>query len=96
VAIEYPDRFAALAPICGSIPAPEDAGRIRHVPVWAFLGAHDGDTSIRQMVEALQAAGGDAKLTVYPDAGHDAWTPTYSNPAFYEWLLSERRGAETR
>jgi predicted esterase len=90
-AIEYPDRFAAIAPICGSIPEPEEARRIRHVPVWAFVGAQDGDQSIRQMVEAHQAAGGDARLTVYPDAGHDAWTPAYADPALYDWLLSHRR-----
>jgi hypothetical protein len=91
LAIEYPNRFAAIAPICGSIPDLEDTSRIRHLPVWAFVGAKDYDQSIRQMVEALQAAGGNVKLTVYPEAGHDAWTPTYANPAFYEWLLSHRR-----
>lgn len=91
LAIEYPDRFAAIAPICGSIPETEEASRIRHVPVWAFLGAKDEDPSIRQMVAALEAIGGNVRLTVYPDAGHNAWTPTYANPAFYEWLLSHRR-----
>lgn len=91
LAIDYPDRFSAIAPICGSIPAVEDVNRIRHLPVWAFLGANDYDQSIRQMVEALEATCGNARLTVYPDAGHDAWTPTYANPAFYEWLLSHQR-----
>jgi hypothetical protein len=91
VAIDYPEQFAAIAPICGSIPAVADVGRISHVPVWAFLGAEDGDQSIRQMAEALQMIGGRVNLTVYPDTGHDAWTPTYANPAFYEWLLSQRR-----
>ena len=91
-AIDYPDRFAAIAPICGSIPDLEDAARIPHLPVWAFVGAKDEDQSIGRMVEALQKAGGDARLTVYPDASHDAWTPTYANPEFYEWLLSHRRG----
>jgi predicted esterase len=91
LAIAYPDRFAAIAPICGSIPEPEEASRIRHLPVWAFLGAKDEDPSIRQMVAALEATGGNVRLTVYPDAGHNAWTPTYANPAFYEWLLSHRR-----
>jgi len=90
-AIEYPDRFTAIAPICGSIPEPEEARRIRYVPVWAFVGARDEDQSIRQMVAAHQAAGGDARLTVYPDAGHDAWTPAYADPALYEWLLSHRQ-----
>jgi pimeloyl-ACP methyl ester carboxylesterase len=96
VAIENPDRFAAIAPICGSIPAVEDASRIRHLPVWAFVGARDYDQSIRTMVDALQAIGGNVKLTVYPDAGHDAWTPTYADPAFYEWLLSHRRAPTNR
>jgi predicted esterase len=90
-AIEFPDRFAAIAPICGSIPELEEAKRIRHLPVWAFVGAKDGDPSIRRMVDALRSAGGDVRLTVYPDAGHDAWTPTYADPAFYEWLLSRKR-----
>ena len=34
-----------------------DAVRIRHLPVWAFLGAKDVDQSIRLMVVALQAIG---------------------------------------
>lgn len=93
LAIEYPERFAGIAPICGSIPElePEELARIRHLPVWAFLGAKDHDHSIQRMVEALQALGGNARLTVYPDAGHDAWTPTYADSAFTEWLLAQRR-----
>ena len=31
------------------------------------------------------------ELTVYPEAGHDAWTATYDNPKLYDWLLSHRR-----
>ena len=27
----------------------------------------------------------------YPEAGHDAWTETYSNPALYDWLLQHER-----
>ncbi len=43
------------------------------------------------MVEALKAAGGDPKFTLYPDAGHDSWTATYANPEFWDWLLAQRR-----
>jgi predicted esterase len=93
-ALENPDRYAAIAPICGSIPEPEETKRIRRIPVWAFVGEEDGDQTIRRMVEAHQSYGGDAKLTVYPNTGHDAWTPTYANPEFYEWLLGQRRGRE--
>jgi hypothetical protein len=43
------------------------------------------------MVRLIQQKGGDAKLTIYDDAGHDAWTRTYKNLEFYRWLLSHRR-----
>lgn len=36
-------------------------------------------------------AGGNVKYTVYPEANHDSWSQTYSNPEFYEWLLSQRK-----
>jgi hypothetical protein len=36
------------------------------------------------MIAALKEAGGDARLTVYPGVGHDAWTPTFADPMLYE------------
>jgi len=92
-AILRPDRFAAIAPICG--PAePLLAERIKDIPVWAFHGAKDPVVSVREsetMVDALRKAGGDVKLTIYPEATHDSWTATYDNPELYDWLLSHRR-----
>jgi len=43
-----------------------------------------------RMVQAFRRAGGkpDPKLTLYPDATHDAWTRTCSNPELHEWFLS--------
>jgi predicted peptidase len=43
------------------------------------------------MVDALKAVGGDVRFTIYPDAGHDVWTPTYDNPELYAWMLEQRR-----
>jgi hypothetical protein len=43
------------------------------------------------MVAALNEAGGDGRLKVYPGVGHDAWSPTYADPDFYRWLLRHRR-----
>jgi hypothetical protein len=31
------------------------------------------------------------RFTLYPEAGHDAWTETYANPALYEWFLQHQR-----
>ncbi|MEO0415287.1 MAG: phospholipase, partial [Verrucomicrobiota bacterium] len=32
-----------------------------------------------------------AKMTIYPEAGHDSWTETYNNPELYDWLLSHKQ-----
>ena len=93
LAIQNPHRFAALVPICGGGPAPY-AKRLKHLPVWSFHGAKDQVIPIqesRRMVDALRAAGGNVKFTIYPEAKHDAWTETYNNPELYQWLLMQRR-----
>jgi predicted peptidase len=93
LAIEYPDRFAAIAPVCGKGDTVR-AARIAHLPVWVFHGAKDETVPIKEsevMVEAIKKAGGDVKFTVYPEAGHDSWTETYNNPELYEWFLEHKR-----
>ncbi|NLW51352.1 MAG: prolyl oligopeptidase family serine peptidase [Candidatus Brocadiaceae bacterium] len=93
LAAEQPHRFAAIAPVCGPT-NPGTADRIRHLPVWVFHGAKDTTVPLREsetMVEALRALGAEPRLTVYPEAGHDAWTETYANPELYEWLFAQRR-----
>ena len=46
------------------------------------------------MVDALREADGNVKFTIYPEAGHDAWTETYENPELYGWLLKQKRSTE--
>jgi hypothetical protein len=43
------------------------------------------------MVTAINALGGRAKLTTYPNVEHDSFTQTYANPKVFEWLLSHRQ-----
>jgi len=93
LAAAYPGKFAALAPICGGGNPPE-AGKLARLPIWVFHGAKDTTVPLKrseEMIEALKAAGGNPKFTVYPDAGHDSWTATYDNPEFYTWLLAQKR-----
>ena len=89
LAIRQPDRFAAIAPVCGWND-PEKACLLKDVPVWAFHGAKDMVVPVaasEKMVEKLKSCGGDAKLTIYPEANHDSWTETYNNDELYTWLL---------
>jgi len=93
LAAYQPNRFAALAPICGG-GEPQLARWLKHIPVWAFHGAKDPLVPVersKQMVEALEKNGGIAKLTIYSDAGHDSWTEAYADPQLYEWLLQQKR-----
>ncbi len=94
-AINYPNRFAAIAPICGG-GDPNAVSAIEDVPVWAFHGAKDPVVPVSEsqvMVEALKKAGGDVKLTVYPEGGHDVWTETYESDALYRRFLQQNRKA---
>ena len=98
LAVDNPDRFAAIALICGRIPAPDFLERVavlKDKPIWLFHGAQDPVVPVansEQIVATLQAAGGHPRLTIYPAADHDAWTATYSNPELYTWLFAQVRG----
>ena len=88
-----PERFAAVAPICGSGHRWR-ACNLKNTPVWAFHGAQDQVVPLQrseEMVNALKKCRGDVKLTVYPQAGHDSWTETYNNPELYKWFLSHKK-----
>ncbi len=89
----YPDRFAAIAPICGG-GMTWMAPRIKDVPIWVFHGAKDEVVPIeksKEMVDALKKCGGNVKFTIYTEVGHDSWTETYDNPKLYEWFLEHHR-----
>ncbi len=99
LAAAYPNKFAAIAPICGG-GNPTDAKKIKNLPIWVFHGGKDPVVKVAQseaMVNALKSAGAEhVKFTVYPDAGHDSWTETYNNPDFYDWLLKQKRSGSKK
>lgn len=95
LAINYPDYFAAIAPICGGGNTLR-IGQLRQVPAWVFHGLKDQSVPEREsasMVAALKAAGGDVKYTVLPTAGHaDAWVYAYGGQArLFDWFLAHRK-----
>ena len=93
-AMANPERFAAIAPVCGTgICWYGEA--LRQVPVWCFHGDKDDtvplDESVR-MVERVNERGGSARLTVFEGVGHDSWERAYAGSALVDWLLSHRKG----
>ena len=100
LAVKHPERFAAVAPICGGgerirtlLPARREA--LKTLGVWAFHGGKDSTVvpaESERMVEAFKKAGKESvKHTVYHEAGHDSWTQAYNDPAFFDWLLQHSR-----
>lgn len=92
-AAERPELFAAIAPIAGRGDVTQACG-LKDMPVWAFHGDKDNvvapeGSSI--MVDAINACGGSARLTMYSNVGHDSWTRAYDDPALYAWLLAQRK-----
>ena len=105
--LSNPERFAAIAPICGGgdiitilLADPKKQSALKTLPVWAFHGGKDPVVHLEEserMVNALKHFGSDAKLAVYPEAGHDSWTETYNNKELYDWFLKhERESASTK
>jgi predicted peptidase len=104
LATTYPERFAAVAPICGgegkigmvlSLQDKAKATALKRLPVWAFHGAKDNVVDLSEserMVAALKKIGNkNVKLTVYPEATHNSWAQTYDNPQLYEWFLQYQK-----
>jgi predicted peptidase len=94
LAIRYPQLFAAVAPIAARGESYATICAMKEIPVWAFHGARDEVVDLfkaQAIVDALRNCGGSIQLTIYPDAGHDAWTRTYNNFEIYDWLLRQKR-----
>ncbi|MFM7108024.1 MAG: dienelactone hydrolase family protein [Planctomycetaceae bacterium] len=93
LAARMPERFAAIAPICGGGDE-ATAPRFAKLPTWAFHGADDRVVPpgrSRSMIEALRAAGGTPRYSELEGVGHDSWTPAYRDPAVLDWLFAQRR-----
>ena len=93
------EQVAAAVPISGEGRlAWTTAGcGLASVPIWAFHGklddVADPQGSIEPMTKLVACPGvtaDRAKLTVYPDLGHDGWDQAYSGSRgddIYEWML---------
>ncbi len=93
MAMSHPEWFAALVPVCGG-GMYWNAGRLRELPIWAFHGALDEtvlpEESVK-MVKAVNKNGGNARITVYPHADHNAWDPAFAEDSMWKWMFEQKR-----
>ena len=93
MASHYPDRWAAVAPMCGA-GALDEVQQIGQTPVWLFQGGRDDLVLPEWSVataDALDQSGGSVRVTVHEDLSHDCWTRVYGGQDLYDWLLSHAR-----
>jgi predicted peptidase len=93
---------AAAVAICGEGNA-ADAEKAK-VPIWAFHGEVDDTIPLQRSIEMIEGLVNvpEAKLTVYPNVGHNAWDMTYDlsgmgqeseeydpfDISIYDWLFT--------
>jgi predicted peptidase len=91
VAAERPDLFAAIAPVAGWGDE-DEAAATAGIPTWVFHGGKDPliwVSAAKKMHAANRASGGNAELTIFPDAGHTIWDEVYADDFLYDWFLSQ-------
>jgi len=98
---EYPEVFAAIAPICAGGNSLSKASAIakEDVAAWGFHGGNDrivSYTVTTNMVNAINSAKPNplAKVTIFPGMGHIIWDKAYNDTNLLDWMLSYRNGSE--
>ena len=92
-AIAYPDKFAAIVPLCGGCDDSTQVCLIKQVPVWTFHGTADDLIPINEterLVNRLNQCRGKVKFTRLRNEGHGIQY-LYDNNAIYDWLLKQHK-----
>lgn len=93
--IHYPEFFSAIAPICGGglswrAPALAEA----KMPIWTFHGDADPIVPLNnsvEMVDKVNAAGGNARLMICHNMVHNCWDFAYGETDLLDWLIAQKR-----
>jgi len=87
------DKLACAMPICGGGPKDKAEG-MTDVPFWIFHGLKDDVVHPRysiMMMQAIQQAGGMAKITLFENANHNSWDPAFADPNYLKWMFNQKR-----
>lgn len=93
MAVQFPDRFAALAVVCGMSPLPYASWLNKAMPIWVFHGTEDKSipfSESEEMVKRLEELGYNVRFTIYEGLGHEAWVPAYRTEELYDWMVEQR------
>ena len=100
LAAEFPDIFAAAAPVASGVDAKWLTRQKLKIPFWAFFSSDDsvyGPDGTWETWHAARGADGasDRRLTVFSTGlhyGHGSWRGAYTEEEFADWLFRQRKG----
>ncbi|MDW9378601.1 prolyl oligopeptidase family serine peptidase [Chryseobacterium sp. JV558] len=96
LAMEHPEMFAAVASVC----APTDQvmtaniDKFKDLNMKIFHGGMDDivlPANAFNFYQKLHPVNPSAELVIFPNDNHNSWDSAYSNPQFYEWMLSKKK-----
>ena len=92
-----------MSKVAGTAGDPATAAALVNLPIWAFHGAADQTVPVsgsRDMIGAIQAAGGHPRYSELPGVGHESWPYAYAilgkptpTPGFFAWLFAQSKAA---
>ena len=95
LAMADPDRFAAIAPVCGS-GIFWYAEALVNIPVMIYHGDCDEIVPISESINMLykiNKLGGNAQIKVLNHVWHNAWDAAYSGDELVNWFLSHKKNS---
>lgn len=93
--MRYPQLTASFLPMsAAAISYMDSTALYKYTPLWLFQGGLDGNPApytTNQVVGAIQAVGGNVKLTTYPNDSHNTWQDAWKEPDFIPFMLRANR-----
>lgn len=95
IAQHFPGMFAAVVPVAAVPPLPEYFVKEKPGNWWHFhnegdYSRHGIDTrQIEEFAKLVNDAGGDFRISTYPDADHDAWSKAWAEDVVWDWMFSK-------
>ena len=94
MAVQFPEKFAALAVVCGMAPTPYAHWLDKAMPIWVFHGDKDEVIPVGEsdaMVQQLRDSGHDVQYSRYEGVGHNSWAMAYTTEELYTWMAKQKR-----
>lgn len=98
LAVKYPEKFAAIAPISGFTSHNEyinkNIEQLKNMPIWAFHGKLDDVVQFEEterIVKRLEKENKNLKFTIEPEVGHWIHWLIYPSQELYDWFLQQDR-----